>query len=67
LALPTHTLLPSFAAVEAAATVALVSIKVYAVAVAAGLVRAATVAAAATVALVKAQVHAPLSTASLPF
>jgi hypothetical protein len=47
-----HALLALIAAVEAAATVALASLQVDAVAVAAGLVRSASVATAATVALV---------------
>ena len=55
------------AAVEAAATVVLVSLEVNAAASAAGLGRTATVAAAATVALVGLQVDAPVSAAGLPF
>jgi hypothetical protein len=47
--------------------VALISLQIDAVAVAAGLVRTATVGAAATVALVSLKVYAPISTASLPF
>jgi hypothetical protein len=60
-----HALLSLCAAVEAAATVILVSLKVYAPAFAAGLSRPTAVAAAATVALVGLKVYAPLSTASL--
>jgi hypothetical protein len=66
-ALPAHALLPLCAAVEAAATVALVSLQVYAAPSAAGLRRTATVEAAAAVALVRAEVYAPLSAAGLPF
>jgi hypothetical protein len=66
LAHPVLALHSRFAAVEALATVILVSIKVYAPAVAAGLVRTAPVAAAATMALVGLKVYAPLSAAGLP-
>jgi hypothetical protein len=52
LAHPTHALLPLGATVKTPATVALVSLKVYAPTLAAGLIRTTTVAAAATVALV---------------
>jgi hypothetical protein len=65
-ALPDHALGPLFAAVEAAATVALVSLQVDAAPSAASLRRTATVEAAAAVALVGAQVYAPLSTVGLP-
>jgi len=65
LAHPAHALLPLLTAVEAAATVALVSVQVNAPTLAAGLIRSTTVAAAAAMALVRLEVYAPLSTAGL--
>jgi len=66
-AIPAYALLSLCAEIEAAAAVPLISPKIYAPTLAAGLVRSTTVGAAATVALVSLKVYTPISTASLPF